>query len=239
MSASKDVSMTCQGHIGERSPRFLLSKFSNLWFVYILSSSFHTDRHSVLSTLPFTAETPMDFPPDKGLPTFHLLFLVTCSRHTSKSVIINITPNLPQDDQDQLFRFSIHRFWRFLFDAEQLSGRHSLMKPNTPELLNSTELFGTIPMEIITNFPVGSLEPRIITTNPDTSEPFNLNGFWRRWLIICSLNLPITTLTLCQRWKLYRQLKANGLTGTARHRQCRQKFSPHQLHQGWLVEWMC
>ena len=103
-----------------------------------------------------------------------------------------------------------------VFRVEQSSGHQSLMKHDTPEVLNSTELFGALPMDIISNSPVASPDPLIIKTNSVAGESFTPNGFWRRWLNISGLNLPMTALLKRQRWKLYMQPEANGLTGTAR-----------------------
>ena len=78
-SPSEDVSKTFRGHIGKKTKN---SSFEVPWFVYILSSSFHSDIHSNLTILPFTTKTPMEFPPDKGLPNVSF-FSVTCSSHPS------------------------------------------------------------------------------------------------------------------------------------------------------------
>ena len=81
-----------------------------------------------------------------------------------------------------------------VFRVEQTSGHQSLMNHDTTEVLKSTELFGALPMQIISNLPVASPDPRIIKKNSVTGETFTPNGFWRRWLNISSLNLPRTAL---------------------------------------------
>ena len=126
-----------------------------------------------------------------------------------------------------------------VFRVEQSSGHRSLMMHDTSEILDSTELFGAIPTEIITNSPVATPEPRIITANSVSSQPFTPNGFWRQWFIVTGLDFSMTTLIKRQLWNFYRQPKATTLTGAARHHQCRRKFSPYQFHQWWSLEWMC
>ena len=65
LSVSNDISMHFQGHDEERHSSVPSFKLSISWFVYIVLSSFHTDNHSTLSNLRFTAETSNEFPTDE------------------------------------------------------------------------------------------------------------------------------------------------------------------------------
>ena len=58
-----------------------------------------------------------------------------------------------------------------IFYVERSSEQRSPARNITPLVLNSTELSGTHQSEVITNSPVASPEPQIVTIESDSNEP--------------------------------------------------------------------
>ena len=81
-----------------------------------------------------------------------------------------------------------------VFYVEKSSSDQSLPRPNTPIILNSTEISGDGSREMISISSIASLEPQIVTINDDSNEPTMPYGFGRQLPIIPpslnDLNLP-------------------------------------------------
>ena len=80
-----------------------------------------------------------------------------------------------------------------VFYVEQSSNDQSLPRPNTPIVLNSTEISGADTREMISISSVASPEPQIVTFD-DSNEPTMPYGFGRQFPIVppslIDLNLP-------------------------------------------------
>ena len=78
--------------------------------------------------------------------------------------------------------------------VEQSSNDQSLPRPNTPIVLNSTEMSGNDTRELISISSIASPEPHIVTIDSDTDELTIPYGFGRQLPIIPprlkDLNLP-------------------------------------------------
>ena len=81
-----------------------------------------------------------------------------------------------------------------VFCAEQSSNDQSLPRPNTPTVLNSTEISGNDTREMISISSIASPEPQIVTIDSNSYEPTMPYGFGRQLPIIppslIDLNLP-------------------------------------------------
>ena len=81
-----------------------------------------------------------------------------------------------------------------VFYVEQSSNDQSVPRPNTPIVLNSTEISGDDTREIISISSIASPEPHIVTINDDSNEPTMPYGFGRQLPIVPpslnDLNLP-------------------------------------------------
>ena len=81
-----------------------------------------------------------------------------------------------------------------VFYVEQSSSDQSIPRPNTPIVLNSTEISGDDSREMISISSIASPEPQIVTINDDSNEPTIPYGFGRQLPIVPSslndLNLP-------------------------------------------------
>ena len=81
-----------------------------------------------------------------------------------------------------------------MFFVEQSSNDHSIPRPNTPIVLNSTEISGDDTREMISISLIASLEPQILMIDDDSNEPTMPYGFGRQFPIIPpslkDLNLP-------------------------------------------------
>ena len=81
-----------------------------------------------------------------------------------------------------------------VFYVEQSSAEGSLVRYNTPAILNSTQLSGAIDPETITISSVASLEPRRVTIDSDSNEPTLPYAFGTQHPIVPpslnDLNLP-------------------------------------------------
>ena len=81
-----------------------------------------------------------------------------------------------------------------VFYVEQSSNNQSIPRPNTPTVLNSTEISGDDTREMISISSIASPEPQIVTIDDDSNEPTMPYGFGRQLPIIPTslndLNLP-------------------------------------------------
>ena len=81
-----------------------------------------------------------------------------------------------------------------VFYVEQSSNDQSVPRPNTPIVLNSTEISGDDTREMISISSMASPEPQIVTIDEDSNEPTMPYGFGRQLPIIIpslnNLNLP-------------------------------------------------
>ena len=81
-----------------------------------------------------------------------------------------------------------------VFYVEQSSNDQSVPRPNTPIVLNSTEISGDDTREMISISSIASLEPQIVTIDDDSNEPTMPYGFGRQLPIVPpslnDLNLP-------------------------------------------------
>ena len=81
-----------------------------------------------------------------------------------------------------------------IFSVEQSSLERSLIRNNTPAILNSTEVSGAMEREVITISSVASLEPRIVTLDSDSNDLTIPYGFGSQQPIVPpslnDLNLP-------------------------------------------------
>ena len=81
-----------------------------------------------------------------------------------------------------------------VFYVEQSSNDQSIPRPNTPSVLNSTEISGDDTREMISISSITSLEPQIVTIDDDSNEPTMPYWFGRQLPIIPpslnDLNLP-------------------------------------------------
>ena len=81
-----------------------------------------------------------------------------------------------------------------VFHVEQSSNDQSIPRPNTPIVLNSTEISGDDTREMISISSTASPEPQIVMIDDDSNEPTMQYGFGRQLPIIppspSDLNLP-------------------------------------------------
>ena len=81
-----------------------------------------------------------------------------------------------------------------VFYVEQSSNDQSIPRPNTPIVLNSTEISGDDTRETISISSIASPEPQIVTIDDDSNEPTMPYGFGRQFPIVPpslnDLNLP-------------------------------------------------
>ena len=81
-----------------------------------------------------------------------------------------------------------------VFYVEQSSSDQSLPRPNTPIVLNSTEISGDESREMISISSIASPEPQIVTIDDDSNEPTMPYGFGHQLPIVPpslnDLNLP-------------------------------------------------
>ena len=81
-----------------------------------------------------------------------------------------------------------------VFYVEQSSSDQSLPRPNTPIVLNSTEISGDESREMISISSIASPEPQIVTIDDDSNEPTMPYGFGQQLPIVPpslnDLNLP-------------------------------------------------
>ena len=76
-----------------------------------------------------------------------------------------------------------------VFYVERSAEKGSLIRNNTPAVLNSTEPSGAMERETITISSLASLEPRLVTINSDSNEPTIPYGFGSQHPIVApSLN---------------------------------------------------
>ena len=71
-----------------------------------------------------------------------------------------------------------------MFYVEQSSNDQSLARPNTPIVLNSTEMSGNDTLEMISISSIASPEQQIMTIGSDSKEPTMPYGFGRQLPII-------------------------------------------------------
>ena len=71
-----------------------------------------------------------------------------------------------------------------VFYVEQSSSDQSVPRPNTPIVLNSTEITGDDSREMISVSTIASPEPRIFTIDDDSNEPTMPYGFGQQLPIV-------------------------------------------------------
>ena len=71
-----------------------------------------------------------------------------------------------------------------VFYVEQSSSDQSVPRPNTPIVLNSTEISGNDSREMISISSIASLEPQIVTIDDDSNEPTMPFGFGQQLPIV-------------------------------------------------------
>ena len=90
--------------------------------------------------------------------------------------------------------FSLNLTNSDVFYVEQSSNDQSIPRPNTPIVLNSTEISGDDTREMISIPSIASPEPQMVTIDDDINEPTMPYGFGRQLPIIPprlnDLNLP-------------------------------------------------
>ena len=77
------------------------------------------------------------------------------------------------------FNLSLNSTDSDVFYVEQSSHDQSVPRPNTPILLNSTEISGDDTREMISISSIASTEPQIVTIDDDSNEPTMPYGFGR------------------------------------------------------------
>ena len=81
-----------------------------------------------------------------------------------------------------------------VFYVEQSPSHHSVPRPNTPIVFNSTEISGDDTREVISISLIASPEPHIVTIDDDSNQITIPYGFWQQLPIIPpslnDLNLP-------------------------------------------------
>ena len=92
------------------------------------------------------------------------------------------------------FNLSLNSTDSDVFYVEQSSNDQSVPRPNTPIVLNSTEISGHDTREMISISSIASPEPQIVTIDDDSNEPTLPYGFGRQLPIVPpslnDLNLP-------------------------------------------------
>ena len=92
------------------------------------------------------------------------------------------------------FNLSLNSTDSDVFYVEQSSNDQSVPRPNTPIVLNSTEISGDDTQEMISISSIASPEPQIVTIDDDSNEPTMPYGFGRQLPIVPpslnELNLP-------------------------------------------------
>ena len=87
-----------------------------------------------------------------------------------------------------------------MFYVEQSSYDQSLPRPNTPFVLNSTEMSGNDNPEMISKSSIASPEPQSVTIDSESNEPTMPYGFGRQLPIIppslINLNLPLNPFNI-------------------------------------------
>ena len=88
------------------------------------------------------------------------------------------------------------------FYVEQSSNDQNIARPNTPIVLNSTEISGDDTREMISISSITSPEPQIVTIDDDSNEPTMSYGFGRQLPItppsLNDLNLPPNPFTILE-----------------------------------------
>ena len=92
------------------------------------------------------------------------------------------------------FNLSLNSTDSDVFYVEQSSNNQSVPRPNTPIVLNSTEISGDDTREMISISSIASPDPQIVTIHDDSNEPTMSYGFGRQLPIVPAslndLNLP-------------------------------------------------
>ena len=87
-----------------------------------------------------------------------------------------------------------------VFYVDQSSNDQSIPRPNTPIVLNSTDISGDDTRKMISISSIASPEPQIVTIDDDSNEPTMPYGFGRQLPIIPpslnDLNLPPNLFTI-------------------------------------------
>ena len=82
------------------------------------------------------------------------------------------------------FNLSLNSTDSDVFYVEQSSNDQSVPRPNTPIVLNSTEISGDVTREIISISSIASPEPQIVAIDHDSNEPTMPYGFGRQLPIV-------------------------------------------------------
>ena len=96
-----------------------------------------------------------------------------------------------------------------VFYVEQSSDDQSVPRPNTPIVLNFTEISGDDTREMISISSIVSLEPQLVTIDGDSNEPTMPYGFGRQLPIIPpslnDLNLPANPFNILNKMAVVTQ----------------------------------
>ena len=105
------------------------------------------------------------------------------------------------------------------FFVERSSEEGSPITNNTPGVLNSTELSGTVARETITISSVASLEPQFVMIDSDSNEPTFPYGFGNQHTIMPSslkdLNLSHNSFNVLATMALNQEGDGDPITGAA------------------------
>ena len=82
------------------------------------------------------------------------------------------------------FNLSLNSTDSDIFYVEQSSNDQSVHRPNTPMVLNSTEISGDDTREMISISSIASPKPQIVTIDDDSNEPTMPHGFGRQLPIV-------------------------------------------------------
>ena len=101
-----------------------------------------------------------------------------------------------------------------VFYVEQSSNDQSVPRPNTPIVLNSTEISGDDTREMISISSIASPEPQIVTIDDDPNEPTMPYGFGRQLPIVPpslnDLNLPPNPFNILNTMAVVTQTQVNN-----------------------------
>ena len=98
------------------------------------------------------------------------------------------------------FNLSLNSTYSDVFYVKQSSNDQSVPRPNTPIVLNSTEISDDDTQEMISISSIASPEPQIVTIDDDSNEPTMPYGFGRQppivpqaWTIWTCRPIPLTS----------------------------------------------
>ena len=120
-----------------------------------------------------------------------------------------------------------------VFYVEQSSNDQSVPRPNTPIVLNSTEISGDDTREMISISSIASPEPQIVTVDDDSNQPTMPYGFGRQLPIVPpslnDLNLPPNPFNILNTMAVGTQTQDNNEQNSRNHlnRHCHRPSQHH------------